>query len=689
MAERDGLVAQIGDGWELQAAGVRRARAGAGDLQADVVLVNGAVTHAATVALLDGASRDTFAQGAAMSASHAPAPAAIAAALLALVPDALALLQDAGEPRRSQADELVALVRDAGVELFHTPEGIPYADVPAGGHRETWPLGSVAFRDWARRLYFAAHTKTPGGQAVQDALGTLAGLARFDGAERPVYVRVAAHDGALYLDLADADWRVVEIRPDGWEIVASAPVRFRRTRGMLPLPDPEPGGRLDDLRAFLNVTDEGWRLVRAWLVQAMRERGPYPVLVLIGEQGSAKSTAARVLRTLVDPAVAPLRRPPRDPRDLMIAASNAWLTVYDNLSDVKQWLSDTLCVLATGGGMSTRELYSNDEETLFDLTRPVILTAIEDVVTSGDLVDRSALVTLPPIPDEQRRPEADFWRDFDEVRPRILGALLDHVARALRDVDRVQLERLPRMADFALWAYAGLGAKHGAAFLDAYARNRAGAHDIALDSSRLGGELRAFVLERQAWEGTAGELLEALAARLPEYERRPDGWPKTARGMSSQLRRLAPHLRGAGIAVTMPDDTSRQGRERRRVIRIEQRRNQPAAPAAPSAGGANPRPDAETRWQDADDKAAQPSANRPRPAGQESASTSQNATGADGADGADGWLQRCSNQGSHARDTPPTDVPSQAFCRRCGRLLPLPADRVRGTCRSCAEGRAA
>jgi hypothetical protein len=40
------------------------------------------------------------------------------------------------------------------------------------------------------------------------------------------------------------------------------------------------------------------------------------------------------------------------------------------------------------------------------------------------------------------------------VRPRVLGALLDAAAHGLRRLSRVQLERSPRMADFALWATA-------------------------------------------------------------------------------------------------------------------------------------------------------------------------------------------------------------------------------------------
>lgn len=122
---------------------------------------------------------------------------------------------------------------------------------------------------------------------------------------------------------------------------------------MLALPVPKRGGTVDELKQFVNVSDDdSWRLLVAWLVQALRPRGPYPVLLLQGEQGSAKSTAERLLRALVDPSVAPLRTTPRNEHDLYIAATNAWVIALDNISNLKPWLSDGLCRLSTGGDLA-------------------------------------------------------------------------------------------------------------------------------------------------------------------------------------------------------------------------------------------------------------------------------------------------------------------------------------------------
>ncbi len=237
-------------------------------------------------------------------------------------------------------------------------------------------------------------------------------------------------------------------------MIDDSPVKFRRPKGMLPLPRPETGGRIEDLRPFVNVPDEEeWRLMVSWLVAAARPSGPYPVLVLHGgEQGSAKSTTAKVLRSLLDPNLAALRTAPGgDERDLAINANNSWILSYDNMSGVPMWLSDALCRVATGGGFATRTLYEDAEETIFSYMRPVAVNGIDEIVTRHDLLDRSLIIHLPAIPEEERREADEFWAAFEEARPQILGAILDAVAVAQARLPETKLERLPRMADFAKW----------------------------------------------------------------------------------------------------------------------------------------------------------------------------------------------------------------------------------------------
>ena len=292
--------------------------------------------------------------------------------------------------------------------------------------------------------------------------------------------------------------------------------------------------------------------------------GPYPVASLLGEQGSAKTTAARMARALVDPNSAGLRAEPRNAHDLAIAAGNSWCVAYDNLSSIRPWLSDALCRLSTGGAFATRELYSDDAEVLFEAMRPVLLTGINEVATRGDLLDRSILINLPRIPEAARKQERELWEAFEADRPRLLGALCDAVSRALARQEEVVLESLPRMADFATWAVSAepaLGLEEGE-FMRAYVGNRAAGNELALEASPIWLALQS-VLQDGGHVGTATELLSKLEDAADERTRRQRGWPSSPSILGKQLRRLAPNLRAAGC-----DFESMGGTPRRLVIRL-------------------------------------------------------------------------------------------------------------------------
>ena len=356
-------------------------------------------------------------------------------------------------------------------------------------------------------------------------------------------------------------------------------MRFRRCKAMLALPEPQPG-TIDDLRRFVNVGDDDWPLMLSCGTAAMRPRGPYPILELQGEQGSAKSTVARVWRELVDPNAAPLRCEPREPRDLMIAANNGWMVALDNLSRLPPWLSDALCRLSTGGGFSTRTLYENDEETIFDAQRPVILTGIEEVATRSDLLDRSVAINLPRIPESRRQPEAKFWREFQRAKPKLLGAMLTVVSGALQEFPNIHLQRLPRMADFALW---GVAVERSAefkpgTFLSAYAGNRRAGHELAIESSLVGKAVLDFVEKKAFWHGSATDLLNKLGEWVDDKTLKAHGWPQQGSALSGVLKRLAPNLRALGVDVEIGRES---GGRRQRFIELKRKQGEKIVPKRP------------------------------------------------------------------------------------------------------------
>jgi hypothetical protein len=471
------------------------------------------------------------------------------------------------ESPKKQADVLIALAQ--GAELFHTDARVAFADIKVDEHdevdehRETWPLKSAGCRRWWLHNYYQQTKSAPSSEALSTAIAALEARAHFDAPMRQVYVRTASHAGKIYLDLCDPTWRAVEIDAEGWRIVHTPPVRLIRAPGMLPLPAPVSGGHAEDLWDFLNIKSKrDFILLLAYMLAALRDRGPYPILVLRGEEGTGKSTLVRLVRSLVDPNKVPLRTLSREERDLYIAAANGYLLVFDNVSHLTPWLSDALCRLATGGGFATRMLYTDQDEVLIEATRPVVLNGIADFVARPDLADRCVFLALTPIADEGRRTEAELNAAFEAKRPALLGVLLDAVAHGLRALPRVRLDAKPRMADFARWAMAcGDDFLWDAGeFTDTYRRNRKAATAALIDDDPVADAARTFMRRRESdkhlpepdrarWAGKPTELHYELTDVIGDKQAQSKDWPATPRKLRSCLQRAQAPLRKIGIEI--------------------------------------------------------------------------------------------------------------------------------------------
>ncbi|HOD29426.1 MAG TPA: DUF3854 domain-containing protein [Syntrophales bacterium] len=465
------------------------------------------------------------------------------------------------DPKTTISERLIELTLSEA-ELFHGADSKPYATIRKDGHPETYPLRSRGFRAWLSGRYWQEYRKGCKKQVIEDALATLEGHAIHEGLYRPVYVRVANCADRIYLDLGSNTFEVVEIAPEGWKITTCQDdVKFLRPNGMAALPHPKEGGGVEDLKKYVNLANpEDFPLIVGYIIGCFHPAGPYPILAVTGEQGSAKSTLLRVIKNLSDPSTAPLRSVPKDLRDLAISASNMRVLSFDNLSEIPVWLSDGLCRLATGGGFATRTLYSDDEETIFDAKRPIMLNCIDNVIRRHDLADRAITINLAVIPEARRIPEQEFWDRFNEDTSAILGAILDAVSCALKNVDRIQLNSHPRMADFAKWVTAAeesLGWMPET-FLNLYRQNIQDMMSLSLDADMVGTAVLLFMDGKTEWQGTATELLNQLEEVVDERTSKAKGWPRGAHILSGRMKRAATALRAQGISVTFGKRSSRE-----------------------------------------------------------------------------------------------------------------------------------
>ena len=469
-----------------------------------------------------------------------------------------------GKPK-GQAAAMLALFEAHQGEAFRSLDDKPLVCLTDDGRRQTMQLPK-AVKTLA--LWQYQQTGQPAtARSREEVKNHLEALAEV-GPKRQTWLRVAEHDGALYLDLGDETWRAVQITRDGWQLIDCPPVYFVRPGAMLPLPVPVHGGNVSELFDLVNIPPGPDRaLALAWLVSTLRPSRTFPILTLHGEQGSAKSTVAGMLATVIDPHRAGVRIRPKDEETVMVATQNAWVLAYDNLSSMPPWLSDLLCCLSTGGSHTARTKYSDACETVMSAERPLLLMSIEDIASRSDLLDRTIVLTLPTIPDNERRTKEQVWEGFRKAHPRILGALLDAAAHALRTLPDVKPDALPRMADFARWAIAAepaLGLADGE-FLRAYRENRKDAHGQALDACPIVEPLERFMSDKSEWTGTAKDLRAELDRKVDDITRSRPGWPKDETRLSGLLRRIAPNLRDRGLDIKQSRES---GGHRKRIITI-------------------------------------------------------------------------------------------------------------------------
>jgi len=473
------------------------------------------------------------------------------------------------DEKDKQADAMVRIGSTA--ELFVTKGGGTWARFETHGHLECWGIqaGSGEFRQWLVSEFFRKNGTAPSPTAVQSALEVIKSIAAFGGGQRnrEIFTRVAGHEGHIYLDLADESWRAVEISSDGWRMVSNPPVYFRRTKGMLPLPEPKTGGDLWLLDNLVNLGgEESRRLILSWLLFTLNPAGPYPILTLVSEQGSGKSTTAQILRMIIDPNQAPMRALPRNLEDLAVAAEHSWIPCFDNLGHMSNEFSDAFCRLATGAGFAARQLYTNGEEFVFWAKRPVILNGIVEPASRPDLLERSLIVSLPTISPGERLPEDDIMAAFKETWPEILGAVLDSVVLLLGRLPEIKLDKYPRTADFARWAVAAAPVFYAEAdeIVEMLLQKQNEALLSDLEHPLVQAVLKLVDDEEGKVKMQLSELLSRLNEIAPEETTRAKTWPKIARNLASALKRLSPVLRATGVVVSDAGRTNKG-----KVISIE------------------------------------------------------------------------------------------------------------------------
>ncbi|WP_286902679.1 DNA-primase RepB domain-containing protein [Vreelandella sedimenti] len=445
---------------------------------------------------------------------------------------------------QTQTDLIIAFVQSRN-DLFHDDNKTAYAR-----HQETGEVRALkgrSFRYWLTSEFYTEYEKAARDQSIREACMTLEGVAMRQ--HRQVHTRISGANSQYWLDLGKpGSSRCINLQAGKWSIEEHSSVMFSRSDSSQSLPDPLPNGEFNLLWRIANVPFESRLVVVAWLVECLRPDTPFPVVELLGEHGSAKSTAQTALRRLIDPNAADLRGVPKSAEDLFVAGGVNHFISIENVSHLPASLQDAMCVVATGGGFAKRKLYTDSEESVITLKRPIILNGICAAVTQQDLVSRTLTIELPVIESAQSKDKLE--NEFEANRASIFGGLLDIAAKALQFLPDMQLpatER-PRLLEFAYLGMAvakAMGAPP-ASFMQQFNSARQEGLERTLDASPVATAIRdwAEIHSGEIRDLPVGQWLNVLEDFKP---RGCESWPKSAKGLGDAMRRAAPALRQISI----------------------------------------------------------------------------------------------------------------------------------------------
>jgi hypothetical protein len=475
-------------------------------------------------------------------------------------------LHEDEDQKESAAQVALRLADEYCSALFMDQFGTPYAAVRIGEHIETLSLKSSRFKNWLCHIYYNSENNVLNSEALSNVINVLKAKAEFDGNSKSLGIRVTTNVNELsfsiYYDLTNKDWQVIKITKDGWS-VEDAPVIFKRYSNQQPQVYPckskeYPPDIFDRFMKLINVKGEDNQLLlKCYIISLFYPEIPKPILMLHGEQGSAKSTLQELIRMLVDPSSIRTLTFPRDISELVQKLSHNYIAYFDNVSLIPEWISNQLCRAVTGSGFSKRELYTDDDDIIYNFKRCIGFNGINLGATKADLLDRGIIIELERIPREKERRLEEIWTEFDSVKPELLGYIFDILVRALQVKSSGgiadQINGLPRMADFAEIGeiISRCMGYDNNKFLDAYYRNIDLQVEEAIAANPVAMVITKFIENKQEWEGTATELLaelEGVAIEL-KINTRHKSWPKAPNTLSRRINEVKTNLREVGITI--------------------------------------------------------------------------------------------------------------------------------------------
>ena len=467
--------------------------------------------------------------------------------------------------KTTQSERLLDFIKNEKIKLFLNETNDTYAEICVGGHKEILAVNNNEFFLWAQKLYFKQTGKTIRQDNLKQVINILNAETRFgDNPNVTLYNRVAKSDNCFWYDLTNKSWESIKISEKGWSVENDGPTLFCRYRHQQPQITPKQGGDISRIFEYINVKQYK-TLFTCWLVSCFVPDIPHPMPIIHGEKGAAKSTACVLLKKLIDPSSLETLTLNKNEKSLIINLKQHFYLPFDNVSVISNEISDTLCRAITGGALQQRKLFTDEDDCIFTFKRCLTINGINNVANRADLLDRSIMFELERVSPTNRKKLQDIYKSFEEDRPYLLGSIFDILSKAMSIYPTVDLQELPRMADFCQWGFAiaeamgGLGNK----FLEEYNSNQSIQNDEAIDADPCAFLIVEYMRNKDCWNGRVSEFLIALKTEAENQgfnTKNSTILPQAPNALSRRIKAIKSNLETVGITIVFDNDNHSDGK---------------------------------------------------------------------------------------------------------------------------------
>ncbi len=463
-----------------------------------------------------------------------------------------------------------------------------FALIENNGHIETLDISNLKAKSWLRFSYYSQTGHNYSEDMYASALLLLKAEAMHGDAPRePIFNRIAMLDDSIWYDLTTPDWKTLKITKDSVKIVPigiTSPT-FVRTQSQKQqfMPVFEDKNSLDELMKLLRIPVGEKQLFKIHLVSMFLEGFPIPMMSIVGEHGSIKSTISKSVKQIIDPSGAKTISLSVNTENLILSFHNRYCVCFDNVSKIDQTISDILCKAVTGDGNVKRKLYTDSDEIIYDYKRKIILNGISPNLEFPDLVDRNITYTTEKISEEERITEEEFREKFNDLLPSILGQIFQTLSNAMKIYDsvKVEIKQLPRMADFTVWGECisrTLG--YEPLSFSNYYKDKIKVFSLETNESHpIVSIVEEMLKDRDSYEETIQGFYNTIKANAESKSintnSRYENFPKAPNKIKEHVTRLKQNFRTLGLEIDIAPYTKRDGRHprNRQIIYITKIKN--------------------------------------------------------------------------------------------------------------------